>query len=169
MRLRRCSIAAGVLLRHGWPSTSPTPPSLLPSISGLHKLHPRGRERSILVPSLKMEKRGKREGVTLPRSSLLPWGSSGVLARRRRTKEPSSPESSPPQEVLPCCVIDFTDPIVVLLQFCRVKNGIRDGEVKLCSSYVVTQGFLSDEADSSVATLGMTIPHEGIEALSRCP
>nr|GLL41972.1 probable acyl-activating enzyme 18, peroxisomal [Ipomoea trifida] len=35
-----------------------------------------------------MEKRGKREGVTLPRSSLLPWGSSGVLARRRRTKEP---------------------------------------------------------------------------------
>nr|GMC73702.1 replication factor A protein 1-like [Ipomoea batatas] len=58
---------------------------------------------------------------------------------------------------------DFTDPIVVLLQFYRVKNGIRDGEVKLCSSYVVTQGFLSDEADSSVATLGITIPHEGIE------
>nr|GMD17699.1 putative transposase [Ipomoea batatas] len=61
---------------------------------------------------------------------------------------------------------------------------IRDGEVKLCS-YDVTQvsldkdltselhlsdgdddsdeGFLSDEADGPVATLGMTIPHEGSE------
>nr|GMD16283.1 replication protein A 70 kDa DNA-binding subunit D-like [Ipomoea batatas] len=66
----------------------------------------------------------------------------------------------------------------------RPFPSLKDGEVKLCS-YDVTQvsldkdltselhlsdgdddsdeGFLSDEADGPVATLGMTIPHEGSE------
>ncbi|XP_031092534.1 replication protein A 70 kDa DNA-binding subunit B-like [Ipomoea triloba] len=32
-----------------------------------------------------------------------------------------------------------TEPVVVLIQFCRIKIGVRDAEVKICSSYDVTQ------------------------------
>ncbi|XP_031120877.1 replication protein A 70 kDa DNA-binding subunit-like [Ipomoea triloba] len=36
---------------------------------------------------------------------------------------------------------ELTDPVVVLIQFCRIKYGVRDGDVKICSAYDVTQAL----------------------------
>nr|GMC91131.1 replication protein A 70 kDa DNA-binding subunit D-like [Ipomoea batatas] len=36
---------------------------------------------------------------------------------------------------------ELTDPVVVLIQFCRIKYGARDSDVKLCSAYDVTQAL----------------------------
>ncbi|XP_031120418.1 uncharacterized protein LOC116023556 [Ipomoea triloba] len=37
----------------------------------------------------------------------------------------------------------MNEPVVVLIQFCRVKLGLRDGDVKICSSYDVTQSLFN--------------------------
>ncbi|XP_031127706.1 uncharacterized protein LOC116029804 [Ipomoea triloba] len=49
------------------------------------------------------------------------------------------------------------DPVIVLIQFCRIKRGLRDGEVKICSSYDVTQVLLADGYLASKRTGGKTL------------
>ncbi|XP_031111920.1 uncharacterized protein LOC116015894 [Ipomoea triloba] len=38
------------------------------------------------------------------------------------------------------------DPVVVILQFCRIRTDVTNGEVRLCSSYDVTQVFINQQS-----------------------
>nr|GMD12747.1 replication protein A 70 kDa DNA-binding subunit D-like [Ipomoea batatas] len=43
------------------------------------------------------------------------------------------------EKVMPFCQSDLTEPVIVLIQMCRVKVLENSGEVKICSSYDATQ------------------------------
>nr|GMD16191.1 replication protein A 70 kDa DNA-binding subunit B-like [Ipomoea batatas] len=43
------------------------------------------------------------------------------------------------EKVMPFCQSDLTEPVIVLIQMCRVKVPENSGEVKICSSYDATQ------------------------------
>nr|GMC57735.1 replication factor A protein 1-like [Ipomoea batatas] len=38
------------------------------------------------------------------------------------------------------------DPVVVILQFCRIRTDVTNGEVRLCSTYDVTQVFINQQS-----------------------
>ncbi|XP_031108452.1 uncharacterized protein LOC116012924 [Ipomoea triloba] len=64
------------------------------------------------------------------------------------------------------------DPVIVLIQFCRIKRGLRDGEVKICSSYDVTQVLFNLEYPEfinfrdSLTDIGYQTPMRSIASLS---
>ncbi|XP_031099592.1 uncharacterized protein LOC116003769 [Ipomoea triloba] len=64
------------------------------------------------------------------------------------------------------------DPVIVLIQFCRIKRGLRDGEVKICSSYDVTQVLFNLDYPEfinfrdSLTDIGYQTPMRSIVSLS---
>ncbi|XP_031091159.1 uncharacterized protein LOC115996161 [Ipomoea triloba] len=64
------------------------------------------------------------------------------------------------------------DPVIVLIQFCRIKRGLKDGEVKICSSYDVTQVLFNLEYPEfinfrdSLTDIGYQTPMRSIASLS---
>nr|GMD42406.1 replication factor A protein 1-like [Ipomoea batatas] len=51
------------------------------------------------------------------------------------------------EKVMPFCQYDLKEPVIVLIQMCRVKVPENSGEVKICSSYDATQLLFNHECD----------------------
>nr|GMD32885.1 replication protein A 70 kDa DNA-binding subunit B-like [Ipomoea batatas] len=51
------------------------------------------------------------------------------------------------EKVIPFCQYDLKEPVIVLIQMCRVKVPENSGEVKICSSYDATQLLFNHECD----------------------
>nr|GMD86971.1 replication protein A 70 kDa DNA-binding subunit A-like [Ipomoea batatas] len=51
------------------------------------------------------------------------------------------------ENVMPFCQYDLKEPVIVLIQMCRVKVPENSGEVKICSSYDATQLLFNHECD----------------------
>ncbi|XP_031108662.1 uncharacterized protein LOC116013149 [Ipomoea triloba] len=64
------------------------------------------------------------------------------------------------------------DLVIVLIQFCRIKRGLKDGEVKICSSYDVTQVLFNLDYPEfinfrdSLTDIGYQTPMRSIASLS---
>nr|GLL31348.1 uncharacterized protein LOC109153635 isoform X3 [Ipomoea trifida] len=60
------------------------------------------------------------------------------------------------------------DPVVVILQFCRIRTDVTNGEVRLCSSYDVTQVFINQQSQEflefreSLSLCGVQTPMRSI-------
>ncbi|XP_031127450.1 replication factor A protein 1-like [Ipomoea triloba] len=51
------------------------------------------------------------------------------------------------KKAMPFCQYDLKEPVIVLIQMCRVKVPENSGEVKICSSYDATQLLFNHECD----------------------
>nr|GLL33280.1 putative transposase [Ipomoea trifida] len=51
------------------------------------------------------------------------------------------------EKVIPFCQYDLKEPVIVIIQMCRVKVPENSGEVKICSSYDATQLLFNSECD----------------------
>ncbi|XP_031121113.1 uncharacterized protein LOC116024359 [Ipomoea triloba] len=51
------------------------------------------------------------------------------------------------EKVMPFCQSDLKEPVIVLIQMCRVKVPENSGEVKICSSYDATQLLFNHDCD----------------------
>nr|GMD68468.1 replication protein A 70 kDa DNA-binding subunit B-like [Ipomoea batatas] len=51
------------------------------------------------------------------------------------------------EKVMPFCQYDLKEPVIVLIQMCKVKVPENSGEVKICSSYDATQLLFNHECD----------------------
>nr|GMD86838.1 replication factor A protein 1-like [Ipomoea batatas] len=51
------------------------------------------------------------------------------------------------EKVIPFCQYDLKEPVIVIIQMCRVKVPENSGEVKICSSYDATQLLFNHECD----------------------
>nr|GMC73672.1 replication factor A protein 1-like [Ipomoea batatas] len=51
------------------------------------------------------------------------------------------------EKVMPFCQSDLKEPVIVIIQMCRVKVPENSGEVKICSSYDATQLLFNHECD----------------------
>nr|GMC82001.1 replication protein A 70 kDa DNA-binding subunit B-like [Ipomoea batatas] len=51
------------------------------------------------------------------------------------------------EKVIPFCQYDLKEPVIVIIQMCRVKVTENSGEVKICSSYDATQLLFNSDCD----------------------
>nr|GLL21304.1 uncharacterized protein LOC109191207 [Ipomoea trifida] len=51
------------------------------------------------------------------------------------------------EKVIPFCQYDLKEPVIVIIQMCRVKVPENSGEVKICSSYDATQLLFNSDCD----------------------